>query len=142
MNAAQIVRAELERYMAAEQEAASLSTRDLEERIRIWRWGKWALLGEGSGQGIKRQLKFNPRNKSEMSEWQSIAPLDDDDAMIVDAAIAMLGAEDRRMLKDLYVYWRSVRQVSVSMRIRAPRLQERRDMALAFVCGHIMQKNA
>lgn len=133
----QVVARELQRWLQAEREAQQLSCSDLEDATQIKRWGKWAALGEHPNQGIKRQLKFRARTRESMSAWDAIVPLDDVEALRIEEALSHLPATDRQVLRRLYVYWQSTRYASQSMIIPREQLMDRRDMALAFIAGHL-----
>lgn len=79
----------------------------LEKELGIYRFGKWALMGDGGpGQQIKRQLDYQARIKEQQSFYDSIVPLNDDEGEAYDAIVtAVLDAEERKVLKCVYQYF-------------------------------------
>jgi hypothetical protein len=79
----------------------------LEKELGIYRFGKWALMGDSEpGQQIKRQLDYQARIKEAQSFYASIVPLNDDEGEAYDAVItAVLDKEERRVIKCVYQYF-------------------------------------
>jgi hypothetical protein len=135
--ARKIVAAELMHWLEREQSAVVLTTSALEDQTRIKEWGKWALLGESARLGIKPQLRFRPRNREELGAWGGIELMADDEAMRIDAAIACLGATDKKIIQGLYMYWWSTRYAAEKLCLPRCQVLDRRDKALAFIAGKV-----
>lgn len=77
----------------------------LADELGIWRFGKWALLGDEAGQAIKRQLEYQARVKESPTFWQSIVPLNDDEGVAYDSLICrVLTVAQRRAIQCTYQY--------------------------------------
>jgi len=133
-----IIASEIKRWLDRESQCAQLTTADLEEQTRIRLWGKWALLGEGAGLQVKRQLKFEPRNKKDTTEWQALPLISDDDGMKIDRAVSRLDHQDREIVCRLYQYLHTSVKVSEQMRISRQAVMQRRDIALAYIAGALI----
>lgn len=133
----QVVQREIDNYLMTETQAQVLSTQELEKVTKIREFGKWALLGENAGLGVTRQIKFQARNKEEMSEWQALETVSDDEGLAIDAILALLEATDRKILKSLYQYGISTRKAAERLRMDRTILRNRRDIALAFIAGRM-----
>ncbi len=61
----------------------------IENDLGLWRFGKWALLGDGGpGQKIKAILEYQARVKESPTFWASIVPLNDDEGLAFDRLMA------------------------------------------------------
>ena len=141
LTAKQVVQSELMRWLETEQAAPQMSTKELERCTRIREWGKWALLGESSRQGVKPQLKFVARNLEDTTEWQAISVIGDDDGLAIDAVISdRLGSVDRQILRLIYMFWLPTRAVAGRLGVSRDNVYDRRDMALAYIAG-ALEKN-
>lgn len=116
------------------------STKELEDLIGIWLWGKWALKGDTSNQAIKRQLKFKT-SRSEMTAWEALPDISDEEGMRIDAAVSALAPTERDIIRRIYVYWESTHDIPKALRMTRNRVIQMRDMALAFIAGR-MKENA
>ena len=135
--ASQVVRNELERIFEAESEAQKLNTEELVRFTRIREFGKWALLGDNSGLDFKRQIKFQARNKDELTEWQVLPVVTDDEGLAMDRILCRLTLTDRTIILKLYKYGISTREAARQLRMDQTGLRIKRDQALAFIAGHL-----
>jgi hypothetical protein len=81
----------------------------MEEDLGLWRFGKWALLGDtGPGQRLKALLEYRARVKESPTFWASIVPMTDDEAAPFDALMCqLLTLEQRRAIQCTYQYHQS-----------------------------------
>jgi hypothetical protein len=81
----------------------------IEEDLGLWRFGKWALLGDtGPGQRLKALLEYRARVKESPTFWASIVPMTDDEAVPFDEIMCrLLTPKQRRAIQCTYQYHQS-----------------------------------
>lgn len=80
----------------------------VERVLRIWEFGKAALLEDDAGQHIRRQLQYQPRIKETPTFWQSLIQMNDDDAYEFDRLLcATCTEQERKVLLCQYQYHQS-----------------------------------
>lgn len=105
--------------------------------LRLWEFGKWALLGNSSAQQIKRQLQYQPRNKESMTHWQSIMPMSDDDACEFDRMLCQVCTPlERNVIHCAYQYHQSEDAGARILSIGRYQFRSVRDEALGKLRDH------
>lgn len=112
------------------------SVKELEDMTGVWLWGKWALKGEASNQAIKRQLKFKT-SRSEMTAWEALPDISDDEGMRIDAAVSALADTEREIIRRSYMFWESTHDIPKAMRMTRHQVMHLRDMALSYIAGKL-----
>jgi hypothetical protein len=134
MTARQVVEQAISDLLERESLVALGSVKTLEDSIGIWEWGKWALKGEGSGQHIKRQLKWMS-SRSEMTAWEAIPEISDEEGMQIDKAVSSLAKTERDIIRRIYMLWESTHDIPNALRLPRNRVIQMRDMSLACIAG-------
>ncbi len=111
----------------------------LEKELGIYRFGKWALLGDnGPGQTIKRQLEYRARIKESQTFFDSIVPLNDDEGVAYDAVItAVLDKQERDVLKCVYQYFCSEESTARGLTLDRHAVRVIRDRSLRILSESI-----
>jgi hypothetical protein len=135
--ARQVIENEAAKYMRQPETVMTAGTRkEIEDDLQIKEFGKWALLGDGLGQDIKRQLQYSPRIKESMTEWQALSVMDDENALRFDRMMAAeLDATERGVLKCIYQYCRSPEAAARILSMTNWQIRTTRDAALQTLAG-------
>ena len=98
--------------------------------LRLWEFGKWALLGDDAGQMIRRQLQHRS-SRGTPTFWESIGPMSDEEAETLDAWMCRTLPEmQRKVLKCAYQYHQGEDAGARVLRIIRWQFRMERDSAL------------
>ncbi len=122
-----------------ESEDGMLSTGEREQIVRdlrLWEFGKWALLGDsGPGQHIRQVLQYHSRVKESPTFWQSIIPMTDDEGVAFDALMAAnLSRRQTLAIRCAYQYHQSEDAGARIMGIGRYQFRVARDTGLRKLC--------
>jgi hypothetical protein len=109
---------------------AAAERKIIETDLRIWDFGKWALMGDGSSQHIRRQLQHRS-SRGTPTFWETIMPMNDEEGVAFDRWLSRaLGEMERKAILCAYQYHCSEDSGARTLRLTRKGFRTIRDAAL------------